>query len=529
MQQQPDDREIKDNSKPPDAQPAQAAAPVFTRQKVRFRFILATPMLTTFLVLGLGFVIIYLIQQELITPKNARLVPADQLFNQISQTLNHVTIVIIIAAVLAFVAGMVMAFTITDPIKRLTMDAAIIARGDLTRKIRFKADGELALLGTAFNDMIASINEYMLQSMSGGLLTINEKGEITSMSGDAEIIIGMSADRVVGRPLTKIFPDIPENAKFIELIHNTLKQKRTFLTHKLEVSTEQRTAIPVSVSTYLLRDRDNILVGLVITFEDVARLRRIEEQMLKVDRLATLGGLAASIAHQVRNPLCSIRGLAQLLKENRPDDIALNDYSDIILKDVDRIDQVIKRLMGFLQPSNTNWTRENINNVLKDTLTLARHEIRGKNIELTEDYADNLPAISLQRENLIHAFLNLIVNAIQAIDTQGSIAVRTQSITAWDGVPGKGQEKITGVQVEIEDNGPGIPPEVIDKIFNPSYTTKENGSGFGLAITLQTIEAHGGEISVNSELGKRTTFTIWLPVRETATEEVHKLEPSGAA
>lgn len=506
-----------------------AIIPKAARQKIRYRFIIATPMLTSLLVIGLGFVIINMLQQELLTPNLTKLGEHD-LVSHITTAINHVTITVIIASFLACVAGIVMAMTVTNPIKRLMLDAASIASGDLTRKNMFKAEGELALLGTAFNEMVASINEYMLRSMSGGLLTVNENCEVTSMSGDAETIIGTNADKVVGRHINKIFPDIPENRRFLELIQDTLKQKRTFATQKMEVSTAERHAISVSVSAYLLRDKDNILVGLVLSFEDIKKLRRVEEQMLKVDRLTTLGGLAASIAHQVRNPLCSIRGLAQLLKENRPDDNDLNDYSDIILKDVDRIDQVIKRLMGFLQPTNTDWTFVNINEILKDTLILARHEIRGNNIELTEDYAESIPEISAQRENLLHAFLNLVVNAIQAMENGGVIQVRTRAIApdTADGDSGMPVET-TGVQIEIEDNGPGITPEALERIFNPSYTTKEHGSGFGLSITLQTIEAHGGEISAASDPGKKTVFTIWLPVRESSAEERKDIEPDRAA
>lgn len=497
-------------ARPPASDPVKV-----TKQKVRFRLVIAIPMLTTLLVLGLGFVLIDVQQRALLATQPTRM-NSMELYSRISRTMDLLTVIIIVAAFIAFVSGVALAVTVTNPIKKLAEDTAGIARGDLTRSIRLNADGELAMLGTALNEMVTSINRYMLQSMTGGLITINEKEQIIAMSGDAEFILGVNADRVVGSHITSVFPDIPDNRPFLEELHKTLTLRRTFPTQKFELSTDERGRIPVSVATSLLRDQEDTLVGLSISFEDVKQLRRIEEQMRRVDRLTTLGGLAASVAHQIRNPLCSIRGLVQLIRENRGEDATLSGYTDVILTDVDRIDNVVGGLLSMLQPSDTNWTPEDINVILADTIALARHEIRGKDVEIIQDYGGDLPRTSAQRENLMHAFLNLVINAIQAVGDSGRVTVSSRAMASWDRPAAAPDQPAAGILVEIADNGPGMAPGVIENIFNPNFTTKDSGSGFGLTIASQTIEAHGGDIVARSEPGGGAVFRVWLPLRAPA-------------
>lgn len=497
-----------------------------TRRKIRFRLVLAFPVLTTLLVLGLGAVLIDMQQRNLANPQTARLT-APEIYARITQTTDAMTLVIIGATAIAFVSGIVLAVTVTNPIRKLARDTASIARGDLTRNIQLNADGELAILGSALNEMVASINKYMLHSMSGGMLIIDESGVIVSLSGDAEFILGVSADQGVGAHITHVFPDIPVNQRFLGIVQETLTKHRTFPTQQLIVSTEEREEIPVTLATSLLKDRENTLVGLSLSFEDSKQLRRIEEQMRRVDRLTTLGGLAASVAHQVRNPLCSIKGLAQLLKENRADDQPLCDYANVIIKDAERIDMVVGRLMRMLQPTQTDWTLENINEILGETVTMARHEIRDKQVEILELFDADLPGIVAQRENLMHAFLNFVINAIQAIEKQGTVTVRTLPASA-PMQSGRGPcGQITGLIVDIEDNGPGMSEDQLRDIFNPGYTSKEQGSGFGLAISQQTVQAHGGDIRVKSAPGEKTVFRIWLPLRENTKDQGVSFESAG--
>ncbi|MEW6203094.1 MAG: ATP-binding protein [bacterium] len=481
-----------------------------SKRKIRFRLMVAIPLFTTLLVLALGFIVIHINSRELL---DSKWIPKTQqeYINSIQTALDHTTIAIIISAAIACLTGLAIALTVTIPIRRLTTGTAEIAKGNLSRTIHVNGDGEFALLGSAFNDMISAINRYLLQSMSGGIITINEKGVIVSFSTDAEVILGIPSHEAVGKPLKYVFPYIPENKEFHRFIEAALKDRQTFAFTPVVVSTEARDAIPVSISTSLLRDREDTLVGIIISFEDIQHLKKVEEQMRKVDRLTTLGGLAAGLAHQVRNPLCSIRGLAQLLKEVRTSESSTSDYLDVILKDVDRIDRVLDRLLRFLQPTSSSWTLEDVNAIVQDALLLGKPEIRDKEIEIIEEYSTDLPKIPAQGENLAHAFLNLILNSIQAIEQKGTIRIKTEFIP-------KGKDENPYLCVTFTDNGNGIPPDDLPRIFDPSFSTKEDGSGFGLVITRQIVEAHGGYINVSSEPDRQTSFEINLPVKQKISE-----------
>ncbi|MFA6451453.1 MAG: ATP-binding protein [bacterium] len=478
---------------------------------------IAIPAMTTLLVLGLGLIIIDLDNRSLLDNKELPVTMVDYV-QRIQNTINGTTIVIVCFGVLALLAGLVLAVGITAPIRKLTYDTASIASGDLTRTIHVSGEGEIAMLGYAFNNMVTSINKYLLQSMSGGVVTINEKGAITAMSADSEVILGVNAGEYVGKHIKEMIPDTKENRAFHDIIQGALQNRQTFVGKEMTVTTDSRNAIPISISTSFLQNKDDTLIGLIISFEDVKHLRKVQEQMLKLDRLTTLGGLAAGIAHQVRNPLCSIRGLAQLLKENAGESPMLNDYSDVILSDVDRIERVIDRLLKFIQPSSTGWTYESINEIIDDTLVLAKHEIRKKDIELVCDLSTDLPRILCQRENLIQALMNIMVNAFQAIEHFGRVTIWTLQDDDDD------KSDNGSICVRISNTGPPILPEDIARIFDPNFTTKEDGGGFGLAITHQTVEFHGGRIRVESPPGGETVFTIWLPIRKQDAKETKRLE-----
>ncbi len=489
------------------------------KTKIRLRLMIAIPVMTTLLVLGLGLAIIKLIELELLTSPIP--IESTQIKAKISMVMGHATIVIVFFGVLALISGLILAITITNPIRRLAVSTAEIARGDLTRTIHLSGDGEIAMLGSAFNNMISSINRYLLQTMAGGVVTINDKGHITSMSNDAEVILGLAAREFTGKPISDMIPEAPENEQFHQAIRSTLEERCTFVGKEMYISTENRDMIPISISTSFLKDHDNTLIGLIISFEDVAHLRKVHDQMRGVDRLTTLGGLAAGIAHQVRNPLCSIKGLAQLLNENAAAEgnSRLANYSKVILSDVDRIDKVVERLLKFIQPTTTTWDFASVSQIIDDTISLAKHDIRKKEISIEVDAPRDMPDILCQEENLLQAFLNLIVNAIQAMPEKGRIKVAAKY------EKDSSSKRDTGeIVLVFEDNGPGIKEEHLGRIFNPSFTTKEDGAGFGLVITRQTIEAHGGRICVESTPNERTAFTIRLPVREKTELDISENE-----
>ncbi len=473
---------------------------VIAQQKIRVRLLIAIPTLTSLLVLGLGWIIIETITRNIPESVN-KTVTTDRIFSII----DTLRLEIGLFGILAFFSGIILAIAITLPIHVIIATSNRIAKGDFSKIININTKDEMSLLGEAFNKMLVSLNKYFLQGIKGGILTIDKNEIITSVSSDAELIIGISGSDIVGRRLDEVFPEeLGENKKLISLVKKTLNKEKTISFENLTISTEERENMPISISTSILKDEENELIGIIITFEEIEHLKLIQSQIKKIDKLTMIGSLSAGIAHQIRNPLGSIKGLSQLMIENPSIPQKFRTYAKVIINDVERIENVINKLLNLLRPTSQQKRYENINLIVKDALLLAKNEIKGIKCTIEEVYNNDIPLVWVYPENLIQAFMNLIINAIQALKDEGVIVIKTDLMSE------NGYKKVI---VSIEDNGVGIPEEILDKIFEPIFSTKENGAGLGLSITKQIIEDHDGEISVWSREGKGSKFTVSIPIK----------------
>ncbi len=259
---------------------------------------------------------------------------------------------------------------------------------------------------------------------------------------------------------------------------------------------------------YRLPELEDELGQIVVAVNQMANelvaKRQLENQVLETEHMAVVGEMAAGIAHEVRNPLMSIRGFAQLLKE----EIAPNDrhceYLRIIEQETGRMNNLIEQLLRFARPSagRQNWLI--VNKVLEDTIQLAETRIKKTGIQIRRELSEDLPVLYAGSEQLQQVLMNLLINAIQAVQesgNQGTITVRS----AFD-------QENQQVQICVSDTGKGILPELMEKIFLPFFTTKKTGTGLGLAVVRRTMGLLGGTVMVSSEPEKGTTFTLILPV-----------------
>jgi two-component system, NtrC family, sensor kinase len=236
-------------------------------------------------------------------------------------------------------------------------------------------------------------------------------------------------------------------------------------------------------------------------------LKQSQDTLRRADRLSSLGLLTAGLAHEIRNPLVAIRTFTQLLPERYDDADFREGFQGLALKEVDRICGLINDLLSFARPSRPNVAEENMNDVVDGIARILETEAKEKGVEITRDFARNLPGVWIDREQMKQVFMNLILNAIQAMGEGGSIFIATRLASRND--PGHAGQF---VQVEVRDTGLGIPPENLDHIFDPFFTSKEEGSGLGLSISHQIVQEHGGYVTVESKVGSGTTFFINLPV-----------------
>ena len=263
-------------------------------------------------------------------------------------------------------------------------------------------------------------------------------------------------------------------------------------------------------------ERDDEIGALATAFDQMGErlvqrekeLKESQNTLRRADRLSSLGLLTAGLAHEIRNPLVAIRTFTQLLPERYNDAEFRDGFQGLALKEVDRICGLINDLLSFARPSRPKVVQENMNDVIDGITRILESEAKEKNVEITRDFTAGLPTVWIDREQMKQVFMNLILNAIQAMKNEGgalSISTRFHS-RDQSGQPGQ------FVQVEIRDTGVGIPEENLDHIFDPFFTNKDEGSGLGLSISHQIVQEHGGYIAVESKVGVGTSFFVNIPL-----------------
>jgi signal transduction histidine kinase len=228
-------------------------------------------------------------------------------------------------------------------------------------------------------------------------------------------------------------------------------------------------------------------------------LFQTEEQLRRADRLSALGELSAGMAHEIRNPLGSIKGAVEILKDDYSPDEAKYEFVQILLKETDRLNIIVQEFLGFARPKQPEFQPADVNETIESVLTLTAQEARRAGVRVEKKLDGSIGKRNLDAGLLKQAFLNIVLNAIQAMPKGGALTVESG---LRDGM----------VEVKIADTGTGIPEENRKKLFSPFFTTKKNGTGLGLAITYRIIENHRGRIDVASEPGRGTTFTVKIPV-----------------
>jgi signal transduction histidine kinase len=236
-------------------------------------------------------------------------------------------------------------------------------------------------------------------------------------------------------------------------------------------------------------------------------LKQSQDTLRRADRLSSLGLLTAGLAHEIRNPLVAIRTFTQLLPERYDDAEFREGFQGLALKEVDRICGLINDLLSFARPSKPNVSPENVNDTVDNIARILEAQTKEKGVVITRDFNDDLPKVWIDREQMKQVFMNLILNAIQAMHEGGSIGISTRSVSRHGTEP-SGEF----VQVEVRDTGIGISETDLQHIFDPFFTSKDEGSGLGLAVSHQIVQEHGGFVTVESTVGKGTAFFVHIPV-----------------
>jgi two-component system NtrC family sensor kinase len=254
--------------------------------------------------------------------------------------------------------------------------------------------------------------------------------------------------------------------------------------------------------------------------DQMLALQSAQAQLIHSEKTAALGRLVASIAHEINNPLQSVQGCLTLAEEELADTQnpqEMEQYLEMASAEIERIAAIVRRTRDLTRPVREEWQPTDLHDVLDSVLALSGKQLQHGSVAINRDLASDLPVIQANPDHLKQVFLNLVLNAKDAMPGGGTLLVRT----AADRIPSiDGQPPLPAVRIEFSDSGVGMSPETQSRLFEPFYTTKEQGMGLGLSISHGIIKSHRGQIRVNSQVGKGTTFTILLPSKRVPTAEL---------
>jgi len=372
---------------------------------------------------------------------------------------------------------------------------ALLRMGDLQREL---------LARNAQLHALRTLNESVLHSMGDGLLAVDREGRVTLANQAAMTMLRCSPAGAEGHKLDALGPAYAELAA---VIGRVLAEKTLRAMDQVQIRLGQE-LVPLRVKTTLLHDNEGAVSGVTALLEDLRPIKEMEAKQRRLDRLTMLSQMAASIAHEIRNPLQTLSlGMRYLRKSLKPD-MATEETLERLQRQVDRISQIISEFLTLSRPPELNRISCDVRDVLERAMELAEPRLRECGVWVHRDYAADLPPAELDAEALERVLSNLMLNAADAMPDGGdlylSVAARDQPMSA-DGAP--------EIELQITDTGVGMSPEIAERIFDPFFTTKPKGTGLGLTIAQRLIEEHGGRIVVASRPGAGTTFTITLPTR----------------
>lgn len=342
----------------------------------------------------------------------------------------------------------------------------------------------------------------VITSLPVGLLTTDPQGRVALANETATGLLGAAPGQLAGRPL--------EAAGGLDWSSyaGELDQGRAVLERETELIDAAGGRSPVSLSASRIVNEEGLFLGNLFILRDLREIKRLQEQVRRSERLSALGNLAAGIAHEIRNPLSSIKGFATFLAGKIQSDGPDKEAAKVMIQEVDRLNRVVSELLEFARPGQPVLKPVEANAVIARALRLCGSDAAAKSVEVRFEPDTSLPPVPLDAERMTQVLLNLFLNAIQAMDRGGVLDVSARI----KGEPAR-------LTLRVADTGAGMAPEVVASIFNPYFTTRPSGTGLGLAIVHRVVEGHGGEIKVESRPGEGTVFTLLLPVGAQNGEE----------
>jgi two-component system nitrogen regulation sensor histidine kinase GlnL len=352
--------------------------------------------------------------------------------------------------------------------------------------------------------------EQIVSNLEDGVVALDQDGKIVFFNEAAEVLSEISSGQALRQPLQQILKREPW---LIDLVKKTCPPRQESARGEGDLTTRWGRKTPVSATASPLQDRHGHFLGTILLIRNIKRRRELEEDLKRADRLVMMSTLAAGLAHEIRNPLGGIKGAAQLLRRSVDAHPSLREYTDIMIREVERVNQLIEQLFDLARPPQLTLAPVNIHEILEDVLLLEGQAIGGQKTSIKKNFDPSLPPIRGDRAQLTQVFLNLVKNAFQAMERSGTLTITTRLETDYH-IRNQGTEPNRFIWVDVTDEGKGINEGDLPHIFSPYFTTKHSGTGLGLAISYRIIKEHGGFIRVESVEGQGTTFKVSLLVAD---------------
>ncbi|PAB57622.1 ATP-binding protein [Anaeromicrobium sediminis] len=332
--------------------------------------------------------------------------------------------------------------------------------------------------------------DNILKSAGSGVIVINYHGKVAIFNKAAQNITGIKSKEIVNKSSDQLLKLLGLSEGMI-----SLKNKKS-IEGEFVINNIQNKEIPVDIVISPVLDEDKEIVSIVCILRDLTRIKLLEKELKIKDRLETMGQLSSAIIHEIGNPLAGMTNLLEVLKDNIEEENVREDIISALNDEVDVLNNMVINFLDFTRLSKTERVDANVYHIINSALSILNSQIKYKMIRIIEEISPNIPTIRIDPMGMRQVIVNILKNSIQAVGEYGIIHVKV------------GPTENNHVEIRIRDNGNGIKKEMIDKIFNPLFTTKEEGNGLGLYVVHNIVIENGGSITVNSEEGKYTEFVL---------------------
>jgi len=331
------------------------------------------------------------------------------------------------------------------------------------------------------------------ECLACGVLVVNARGRIAACTPEAAAHLRAKAERLRNAPATSLPAPLPR------LIRDAAKSGQPATNLEIVLKPSRRDAITLRASVLPVRTRAQSQV--VVVINNLTSAPVFEQNMRRLDRLASLGTLSASLAHEIKNGMVAIKTFTDLLLQKGQD----TELTDVVSRELQRINAIVTQMLRFAAPRGAAFTTVHVHELLDHSLRLLHHQITGKTISLQRRYEAGADTVCGDDAQLQQAFMNLLLNALEAMSPEGVLTVATEITESKPGT--------RWLSIHIQDTGVGVAPENLERLFEPFFTTKKHGTGLGLAISQRIAQEHQGAIQVRSEVNRGSTFSFSLPIR----------------